>query len=74
MRGLIVLGGVARIRGTSSDFGSYVDILTDMVIYAAIPFTTALVVDEKSTYIALAFLLSSYMTNMTSAFWFLARA
>ena len=35
-------GTVARLRGAASDFGGYLDIVVDFVVYAAIPVGLAL--------------------------------
>ena len=43
-------GTVARLHGKQSDFGGYLDIVLDTVIYAAVPLGIALSVDTRSGY------------------------
>jgi phosphatidylglycerophosphate synthase len=59
-------GVVARISGRQSDFGGYLDIVIDFVIYAAIP--VGLVFGRPSTpnTLSLIFLLCAYYVNAAS--------
>jgi len=59
-------GLLARLHNKQSDFGGYVDILTDFVAYAALPI--GLVAGSPSTerYLALAFMLASFYVNTAS--------
>ncbi len=59
-------GTVARVQGTQSDFGGYLDIVLDTVIYAAIPF--ALILSRPSTtgWLSLTLLLASFYINGAS--------
>lgn len=59
-------GSAARFQHKQSDLGGYLDILLDVVIYAALP--AALVIADPSTagYLSLTFLLAAYYLNSTS--------
>lgn len=59
-------GAVARMRQEQSDFGGYLDIVIDFVIYAIIP--VGLVLGRPSTAVtfSLIFLLSTYYVNAAS--------
>jgi phosphatidylglycerophosphate synthase len=59
-------GTVARVTGRSSDFGGYLDIVLDFIVYSAIP--VALVYSDPSAdkYFVLSLLLSSYYVNAAS--------
>jgi phosphatidylglycerophosphate synthase len=59
-------GSVARVHHRQSDWGGYVDILSDYVVYAGFP--VALVVGTPSTggYLSLAFLLACFYLNTAS--------
>lgn len=59
-------GAVARQGGKQSDFGGYLDIIVDFVVYAAIPVGLALGRGETAVYLALIFLLSSFYVNGAS--------
>jgi phosphatidylglycerophosphate synthase len=63
-------GTVARLQGNESDFGGYLDIIFDFVIYAAIPIGLALgAADGGATdpvLLALIILLSAYYVNGAS--------
>ena len=59
-------GAVARARGEASDLGGYLDILADVVGYAAVPIGVALGVDQRGTWLALAVLLASFYVNAIS--------
>lgn len=67
-------GAVARQRGASSDFGGYLDIVVDFVIYAAVPVglaagrvdTTAASGLAQPLILSLIFLLCSYYVNAAS--------
>ena len=59
-------GAVARLRGSSSDLGGYLDQLADTVVYAAIPLGIAFAVDDRATWIACAFLLATFFLNTVS--------
>ena len=56
-------GTVARLHGKQSDFGGYLDIVLDTVIYAAVPLGIALSVDTRSGYLCLALLIASFYIN-----------
>lgn len=57
-------GAVARARG-KSDFGGYLDIVCDFVVYAAIPMAFVLR-DAEANAVAGAFLLASFYVNGTT--------
>jgi phosphatidylglycerophosphate synthase len=59
-------GAVARLTNKQSDFGGYLDIVLDTVVYAAIPVGLALGVGVTAGYLALAFLLASFYINGAS--------
>jgi phosphatidylglycerophosphate synthase len=59
-------GLIARLHDTQSDFGGYVDILTDFVIYAALPIGLVVGSPSSERYLALAFLLGSFYVNTAS--------
>jgi len=52
-------GPIARARGEASDFGGYLDILLDFVIYAGFPFTVGLGIGTIEAISATAFALFS---------------
>lgn len=64
-------GLLARMHNKQSDFGGYVDILTDFVAYAAIPIGLVAGSPSSERYLALAFLLASFYVN-TASWMFLA--
>lgn len=60
-------GTIARVHARQSDFGAYLDILCDFVVYLAVPI--ALVLGRgatTSTLLALVFLLASFYLNAAS--------
>jgi phosphatidylglycerophosphate synthase len=59
-------GTVARATNTQSDWGGYLDIMLDTVIYALIPLALALHAPSTAIYIALALLLVSFYINAIS--------
>jgi phosphatidylglycerophosphate synthase len=59
-------GLIARLHDTQSDFGGYMDILTDFVIYAALPIGLVVGSPSSERYLALAFLLGSFYVNTAS--------
>ncbi len=59
-------GLIARLHNGQSDFGGYVDILTDFVIYAALPIGLVAGAASNEHYLALAFLLASFYVNSAS--------
>ncbi len=59
-------GLIARLHNGQSDFGGYVDILTDFVIYAALPIGLVVGSPSERHYLALAFLLASFYVNSAS--------
>jgi phosphatidylglycerophosphate synthase len=59
-------GLMARMNGMQSDFGGYADILTDFVVYAAIPIALTAGSASNELYLALAFLLATYYVNTAS--------
>lgn len=50
-------GAVARLKGETSDFGGYLDILLDFVIYGGFPFFAAMGMMTDSAFLAAAFVL-----------------
>jgi len=59
-------GTVARAQGKQTDFGGYLDIVLDTVVYAALPFGLALGVDTRVGYLCLALLIGSFYINGVS--------
>jgi len=59
-------GTVARVTGKSSDFGGYLDIVLDFIIYSAIPVVFVYSDPSAGNYFILSVLLSSYYVNAAS--------
>ncbi|MBI2332029.1 MAG: CDP-alcohol phosphatidyltransferase family protein [Chloroflexi bacterium] len=59
-------GLIARLHDRQSDFGGYVDILTDFVIYATLPIGLVAGTASEEHYLALAFMLASFYVNSAS--------
>ncbi|MFK7802623.1 MAG: CDP-alcohol phosphatidyltransferase family protein [Anaerolineae bacterium] len=59
-------GTLARRQGTQSDFGGYLDILIDFVVYAVVPIGIVLGRPDQANWIALAILLTVYYVNSAS--------
>jgi len=59
-------GLLARLHNKQSDFGGYVDILTDFVSYAALPIGLVAGSPSNERYLALALLLASFYINTAS--------
>lgn len=59
-------GAIARRRGGGTDLGGYVDIVTDMVVYAAIPLGVAAALGTRSAWAAAAVLLAAFYVNAIS--------
>lgn len=59
-------GTLARVNNKQSDFGGYLDILTDFVVYAWLPVALVLASPTETNYLALAFLLATFYINSAS--------
>ncbi|MBI3163952.1 MAG: CDP-alcohol phosphatidyltransferase family protein [Chloroflexi bacterium] len=59
-------GLIARLHNGQSDFGGYVDILTDFIVYAALPIGLAAGLPSSDRYLTLAFLLAAFYVNAAS--------
>ncbi|HYF62156.1 MAG TPA: CDP-alcohol phosphatidyltransferase family protein [Herpetosiphonaceae bacterium] len=59
-------GSVARATATQSDWGGYLDILLDVVVYALVPLGLALRQGTPAALLALAALLASFYANAIS--------
>lgn len=59
-------GTVARQRERQSDLGAYLDILMDVVVYAAVPIGIAVALDSRGAWIAAAALLATFYVNTIS--------
>lgn len=59
-------GEVARFRGESSDLGGYIDMMGDVVVYAAIPLALALAHAEPQVTAVLLIMIASFYINVTS--------
>jgi phosphatidylglycerophosphate synthase len=59
-------GTLARVHGTASPFGAYLDIVLDFVVYAAIPVGLAISSDDPRAPLAALLLLASFYINAAS--------
>ncbi len=59
-------GSVARAAGAQSDFGGYLDLLLDFVVYAAVPVGVVLGYPSEAAWHAGLFLLASFFVNAAS--------
>ncbi|PJB66605.1 MAG: CDP-alcohol phosphatidyltransferase [Anaerolineae bacterium CG_4_9_14_3_um_filter_57_17] len=59
-------GLIARLHDTQSDFGGYMDILTDFIVYAALPLGLAAGSPSIEHYLALSILLAVFYVNAAS--------
>ena len=59
-------GSVARAAGAQSDFGGYLDLLLDFVVYAAVPVGVVLGYPSEAAWQAGLFLLASFFVNAAS--------
>jgi len=59
-------GAVARARKENSDFGGYLDITLDYLIYAGIPFFAAVGLMDASAFLAAAFVIYSFIGSGVS--------
>ncbi len=59
-------GSAARLQHKQSDLGGYLDILLDVVIYAALPIALVLRAPSPACYVSLTLLLAAYYLNSTS--------
>ena len=59
-------GEVARTRGESSDFGGYIDMMSDVVVYASIPLALAHAHADAAVVGALLAMMAAFYVNITS--------
>lgn len=59
-------GLVARVQQKQSDFGGYLDILLDFIVYAALPIGLVLSAPTFDRYAALTFMLATFYVNSAS--------
>ncbi|MCQ3979886.1 MAG: CDP-alcohol phosphatidyltransferase family protein [Anaerolineae bacterium] len=59
-------GSVARVHQRQSDWGGYVDILSDYVVYAGFPVALVIGTPSSGGYLSLAFLLACFYVNTAS--------
>lgn len=59
-------GTLARVHGKQSDWGGYLDMVLDTVIYAVIPFALVLGNASSAAWLSLALLLASFYINGAS--------
>ncbi len=59
-------GTVARVTQRQTDFGGYLDILLDFVVYAAMPIGIAVALDTRAVWLAAVVLLASWFVNAAS--------
>jgi phosphatidylglycerophosphate synthase len=56
-------GTLARVAGTATDFGGYLDLVLDFVVYAAIPIGLAIASPDPRAPLAAVLLLGSFYVN-----------
>ena len=61
-----MVGAVARARNQCSDFGGYLDLVLDTVVYSLVPLGHALYIDDRWTYIICIYMVGTYFVNMTA--------
>lgn len=61
-------GIIARVSNRQSDFGGYLDIIVDFIVYALLPITSVLSNPSYTSFTLLSILLSSYYVNSASLF------
>lgn len=59
-------GEVARTRGETSDFGGYVDMMSDVIVYAAIPLAVVYAQSDPRVTGAVLIMIAAFYTNITS--------
>ncbi len=59
-------GAISRAYGRQSDFGGYLDILLDFIVYAALVIGIAIAHSGKAEFLSLAFLLALFYINGAS--------
>lgn len=59
-------GTLARVHGKQSDWGGYLDIVLDTVIYAVLPFALVLGSPSSAAWLSLGLLLASFYVNGAS--------
>lgn len=59
-------GAVAREGGRQSDFGGYIDIIADFLVYAAIPIGVAIHFASAATWLATSVMLATFYVNSAS--------
>ncbi len=59
-------GTHARVHNLQSDFGGYLDIMLDTVVYAAIPLALAMYTHSEALLVAAVFLQATYFVNTAS--------
>lgn len=59
-------GSVARVHRQQSDWGGYIDILSDYIVYAGFPVALVIGTPSAGGYLSLAFLLACFYLNTAS--------
>lgn len=59
-------GEVARIRNEASDLGGYIDMMSDVVVYAAVPIGVAIAQNDPTTTFVLLLMVASFYLNISS--------
>ncbi len=59
-------GTLARVQQRQTDFGGYLDILLDFVVYAVVPLGIALALDTRAAWLVLAVLQATFFVNAAS--------
>ena len=59
-------GEIARAQNSQSDFGGYLDIVLDFIVYTSIPIALVFSRPESTLWLLLSFLLGSFFVNAAS--------
>ena len=59
-------GLIARVHQKQSDFGGYLDIILDFIVYATLPIALVLSAPSSERYLALTFMLAAFYVNAAS--------
>ncbi|KAL4426892.1 hypothetical protein ABPG74_008816 [Tetrahymena malaccensis] len=62
-------GTLARFRNQQTDFGGYLDIIVDFIVYSIIPISIAMRKNNISVYISLSFMLATFFVNAAGLFY-----
>jgi len=62
-------GTIARLTNTQSDFGGYMDIILDFIVYTLVPIALTYSNPNFDTYLALSLMTGSFFVNSASLFY-----